>query len=115
MTEQIGQEVEMAPMAKRLIQVNIGIMAAGVGMSLMLHRFFYESDRQWFTRHRIAPGTGIIAMSLGTVVNRGILRAETKIHNERVEMAMDILAGLMALTSFAVGVLAADLIREWKK
>lgn len=109
------EEVEMAPMAKKLSQVNAGIALAGAGMSLMLHNFFYESDRQWFTRHRIAPGTGIIAMALGTVINRGILRAETKNHNERVEMSFDILAVLMALTSFAVGVLVADLIREWKK
>ncbi len=95
-------------------RANLAIAGMGLLASLGLHRFFYDRNgRQWFTTHRIAPGTGVILISLGIIANRDILRQRVESHDPRVEGALDALAVLSAMTSFAVGVLAADLWREW--
>lgn len=93
----------------------LNLLIAGMGLiaSLLLHRFFYDVDRQWFTEHRIAPGTGIILMGVGIMANRDMLRRRVESHDPRVETALDALAVLAAFTSFALGVLGADLVREW--
>lgn len=94
-------------------RLNLVIAGAGTATSLLLHRFFYDGNRQWFTEHRIAPGTGIILMAIGILVNRDLLRRSVESHDPHVEAALDALGVLSAITSFSIGVLVADLVREW--
>lgn len=82
-------------------------------MSLLLHPFFYENDRTWFARHRLAPGSGIAVLLIGIIINRHILRVFANNHSQiNTQAALDITAVMSTFVSFSSGVLQADMLRE---
>lgn len=97
------------------------ILATGVTecfTSLFIHRFIYADQRTWWTRHRLGPGIGAAIAMFGAAISRHFLREEidgcdVTGDQHGLSVAMDWLATLAASAAAVIGVVAADMLREW--
>ena len=86
--------------------------------SLLIHRFIYADERTWWTRHRLGPGIGAAIAMFGAAACRHCLREAVEAREGAelqpgLPVAMDWLATLGAAASAAIGIVAADMLREW--
>lgn len=83
--------------------------------SLVIHNFVYGEDRTWFTRHRMAPGIGIMELFVCVIFRRAQLRDvidESKLSGVGPSV-LDATAFLSAMASYFSGVMAADIWRDY--
>lgn len=96
------------------------IMATGAVeclVSLFVHRFIYADERTWWTQHRLGPAIGTAIAMFGAALSRHYLRdtvdgADTA-EKRHLSIAMDWLATLGAAAAAAIGIVLADMMREW--
>lgn len=104
---------------KHLVPVLIldcAFAALGFITSLVVHSFIHKSDRTWFTKHRIAPGIGIMELFICFMFRRAQLRdviVEQALAPVIGPSVLDATAYLSTLASYGSGVMAADIWREY--
>lgn len=80
--------------------------------SWLFHDFFYSSQRTWFTKHRLAPSIGVFEMLLLSIVGRNLISKIDDKDTQEIRNALNALNGFGVVTSFGIGVLIADFVRE---
>lgn len=104
-----------------MIRFSQAILATGVTeclASLFIHRFIYSDERTWWTQHRLGPAIGTAIAMFGAAFSRHCLRdavdgADAARQKRHLSVAMDWLAVLGAAAAGAIGIVLADMMREW--
>ncbi len=88
--------------------------AIGFVTSVALHNFVYAQERTWFTKHRFAPGIGIVELILCFLFARAQLRdiVEEQELSPLARSVLDATAILSAAASYGGGVMLADMWRD---